>query len=47
MVDMDNYKKHGLSFVKLDIVPKNDSNDVAKDLVANLFVYMAKFYSMN
>lgn len=33
MVDMDNYKKHGLSFVKLDIVPKNDSNDVAKDLV--------------
>lgn len=29
MVDMDNYKKHGLSFVKLDIVPKNDSNDVA------------------
>ena len=45
--DMDNYKKHGLSFVKLDIVPKNDSNDVAKDLVENLFVYMAKFYSMN
>jgi hypothetical protein len=42
MVDMDNYKKHGLSFVKLDIVPKNDSNDVAKDLVENLFVYMAK-----
>ena len=39
---MEKIKRHGLSFVKVDIVPNGESNAVAKDLVENLFYYMAK-----
>lgn len=39
---LEEIKRHGLSFVKMDTVPKDEGNAIARELVENLFFYMAK-----
>jgi hypothetical protein len=39
---MKGIKKHGLSFLEVDSVPEGNGNNVAKELIENLFFDMAK-----
>ena len=39
---MKDLKKHGLSFVEFETIPDGESNAVAKELIENLFMDMAK-----
>ena len=39
---MEELKKHRLSFVEKDLVAESESNNVAKELIENLFFDMAR-----
>lgn len=39
---MKGIKKHGLSFLEVDSVQEGNGNNVAKELIENLFFDMAK-----